>query len=198
MPKPRPATSATSGPAKQFGGSNQQSSVGLEIVSGSVEETQAFGERLGKLLRPGDVVALQGELGAGKTTLIQGVARGLGRDPASIKSPTFVLMREYGGETPLIHIDGYRLEGASQAAWLDLELIFSPDKITLIEWADRFAGLLPEDYIELRLAHKTTNRRSIQFVAHGVRSAQLIETLEQAVHSPQSTLHSKPEQAREK
>ena len=162
----------------------------IEVVSGSVEETQALGERIGRLLRAGDVVALHGELGSGKTTLIQGIARGLGRDPDTVKSPTFVLMREYPGEVPLVHIDGYRLEGAPAVSWLDVDLIFSPHKITLIEWAERFADLLPEYHIELRLTHKTTNRRAITAIGHGSRSAQLIVELEQAVHSPQSTVHS--------
>ena len=110
----------------------------LERVTSSVEETQAVGEQLGQSLRPGDVVALRGELGSGKTTLIQGIARGLGRAPESIKSPTFVLMREYSGEVPLIHIDGYRLEGAPAASWLDLDLLFLPRKINLLERAEPF------------------------------------------------------------
>ena len=104
------------GPANPVGGQNPKSEAALEFTSGSVEETQAFGERLGRVLQPGDVVALYGELGSGKTTLIQGMARGLGRDPDSIKSPTFVLMREYPGEIPLVHVDGYRLEGPPAVA----------------------------------------------------------------------------------
>src|SRR3990167_3938844 len=90
-----------------------------ELVSGSVEETQAVGERLGRWLRAGDVVALRGELGSGKTTLVQGIARGLEREPGSIKSPTFVLMREYPGEVPLIHVDGYRLSGGRKSTRLN-------------------------------------------------------------------------------
>ena len=146
----------------------------LEFITGSIEETQAFGERLGQVLRPGDVVALYGELGSGKTTLLQGLARGLGRDPNAVKSPTFVLMREYAGEVPLVHIDGYRLSGAPAVSWLDLDLVFAPHKITVIEWADRFAGLLPDDYLELRLAHLSTNRRRIGLSASGLRGRELL------------------------
>ena len=189
---PRPADS------DRRGGQNPKSAGSLEVMSSSVEETQAFGERLGALLQPGDVVALQGDLGAGKTTLIQGLARGLGRNPDSIKSPTFVLMREYAGDVPLVHIDGYRLEGVLAAAWLDMDVMFGARKITVIEWAERFGGLLPENHIELRLTHKTTNRRNICVIAHGARSAQLIEILKQAVHSPQSTVHSETQEAQEK
>ncbi|MDP3703616.1 MAG: tRNA (adenosine(37)-N6)-threonylcarbamoyltransferase complex ATPase subunit type 1 TsaE [Candidatus Omnitrophota bacterium] len=149
----------------------------LEIVTSSIEETQALGERLGRVLRAGDVVALHGELGSGKTTLIQGIARGLGREPESIKSPTFVLMREHPGDVPLIHIDGYRLEGAPSVSWLDLDLIFSPRKITLIEWAERFAGLLPDDTLTVRLAHVSTNRRRFTVQSAGSRSQAIVAAL---------------------
>ncbi|MBI4341960.1 MAG: tRNA (adenosine(37)-N6)-threonylcarbamoyltransferase complex ATPase subunit type 1 TsaE [Candidatus Omnitrophica bacterium] len=152
----------------------------MTFLSGSVEETQAFGERIGRLLRAGDVVALQGELGSGKTTLIQGVARGLGRDPGTIKSPTFVLVREYPGDVPLVHVDGYRLDGPPSASWLDVDLIFSPQKITLIEWAERFAGLLPEHHLAVRLSHVSTNRRRLQLVPFGERAAELAAHLEQS------------------
>ena len=144
------------------------------IVSSSVEETQAFGERLGRLLRAGDVVALRGELGSGKTTLIQGLARGLGLNPNAVKSPTFVLMREHPGAVPLIHIDGYRLEGPPSIAWLDLDLLFAPQKITVVEWAERFEGLLPEAAVELRLAHVSANRRRITLVGTTPRGRDMI------------------------
>ena len=160
----------------------------LHIVTSSVEETQAIGEQVGRALRPGDVVALHGELGSGKTTLIQGIARGLGRDPETIKSPTFVLMREYppgppaatagaGGEVPVVHIDGYRLEGPPAVSWLDVDLMFSPHKITLIEWAERFAGLLPDDILTVRLAHVSTNRRRLTLQSTGPRSQELLAGL---------------------
>jgi tRNA threonylcarbamoyladenosine biosynthesis protein TsaE len=144
-------------------------------MSGSLEETQAFGEALGRLLQPGDVVALQGELGSGKTTLIQGLARGMGLAPEAVKSPTFVLMREYPGPTPLIHIDGYRLDSAPQAAWLDLELLFSPHKVTVIEWAERFGDVLPEERIMLELSHISANRRRVSLAASSARGADLIK-----------------------
>ena len=149
----------------------------FEFVSASVEATQALGERLGRLLRAGDVVALRGELGSGKTTLVQGLARGAGCEPRAVKSPTFVLVREYPGPTPLTHIDAYRLTAAPQAAWLDLETLFSPEKVTLIEWADRFEGLLPEDHLELHLSHVSTNRRRITAAAAAARGAELVAAL---------------------
>lgn len=160
--------------------SHQPASRTFELLAKSVEETQRFGERLGALLKPGDVVAMIGELGSGKTTLIQGLAKGLGIDPAKVKSPTFIVLREYAGRVGLIHIDGYRVEDASSVVWLDLEWVFSPSKVTVIEWADRLAGCLPEERFELRLAHKTTNQRAITVIPHGSRATQLIDSLHTA------------------
>ncbi|MBI3011093.1 MAG: tRNA (adenosine(37)-N6)-threonylcarbamoyltransferase complex ATPase subunit type 1 TsaE [Candidatus Omnitrophica bacterium] len=182
---------------------NPKSEKVVEFLSGSVEETQAIGERIGRLLRPGDVVALFGELGTGKTTLIQGLARGLGRDPEAVKSPTFVLMREYppgppftsagaGGEVPLVHIDGYRLADARAVSWLDLDLVFSPRKITVIEWAERFAGALPEDRLEVRLSHVSANRRRLVLVPSGPRAAEMVTRLQQQskIQNPKSKISS--------
>ncbi len=168
-------------------GETAQPASGIEHISHSVEETRAFGERLGHLLQPGDVLALSGELGSGKTTLIQGMAQGLGLDSALIKSPTFVLMREYQGPIPVVHIDGYRLEGASAVSWLDVDLMFSPQKITLIEWAERFEGLLPEWHLDIHLSHVSTHRRRIIVVLQeGARAAQMVAELRQlATRNPQ-------------
>ncbi|MBI4354609.1 MAG: tRNA (adenosine(37)-N6)-threonylcarbamoyltransferase complex ATPase subunit type 1 TsaE [Candidatus Omnitrophica bacterium] len=150
----------------------------FETVTKSIEETQQFGERLGALLQAGDVVALIGELGSGKTTCIQGIAKGLGINPGVVKSPTFVLLRDYsGGRVGMIHVDGYRLEGEGQAVWLDVEWMFSTRKVTVIEWADRVAGCLPEDYVELRFTHKTTNQRVITAIPHGPCAAELVARL---------------------
>ena len=170
---------------------NQKSHSSFEVTSGSVDETQALGERLGRILRPGDVVALRGELGSGKTTLIQGIARGLGRDPKEIKSPTFVLMREYPGAVPLIHIDGYRLEGPPAVASLDVDLVFTPEKITLIEWSERFGELLPEERLELQLAHVSTNRRRLLVVPFGARAHEIAAQLKQARETTESTIENR-------
>ena len=159
----------------------------IDLTTHSIEDTQALGEQLGRLLNAGDVVAFSGELGSGKTTFIQGLARGLGRDSGTIKSPTFVLMREYPGATPLVHIDGYRLEGAAAVSWLDMDLLFSPRKITVIEWADRFVGLLPSEYVEVRLSHVSTNRRRVQIVPVGAHAQEIVTQLRNASQSPPSS-----------
>jgi tRNA threonylcarbamoyladenosine biosynthesis protein TsaE len=168
-----------------------------ELTTGSTEDTQAVGERLGRWLRAGDVVALQGELGAGKTTLVQGIARGMGREPGAVKSPTFVLAREYAGDVAVVHVDGYRLSGAPAAAWLDMELLVSPRKITLIEWAERFDGLLPERRLVVELSHVSTNRRRLRVTPAGEWPPERIASLREALKPGEAappTLHGAPEQ----
>ena len=157
--------------------SSQKASNTFEFVSRSVEETQRLGEQLGSCLAAGDAVGLTGELGSGKTTLTQGLAKGLGIDPGLVKSPTFILMREYPGPVPLIHMDGYRLNDAASVSWLDVDLIFSPKKVTVIEWADRCQDGLPEDHVELRLEHRTTHQRHVRAMSHGPRSQQVVAEL---------------------
>ena len=161
--------------------SRTEASGTFEWTSRSVEETHAFGERLGAVLSAGDVVGFIGELGTGKTTLIQGVAKGLGIEAHRVKSPTFVLAREYKGRVPVTHLDGYRLEGEPSIVWLDLEWMFSPRKITVIEWADRFEGCLPEDWLEIHLSHKTTHQRQISACAHGPRSSARLTAVRTAI-----------------
>lgn len=165
---------------------------GFELLSSSVEETHAFGERLGQALQAGDIVALHGELGSGKTTLIQGIARGTGRDPDAVRSPTFVLMREYPGEIPLVHIDGYRLEGAPAVAWLDTDFIFSPGKVTLIEWAERFEGLLPEQAVSIHVSHVSVNRRRFVVASDSARAAEVISQLQDSPMAATEQAHDTP------
>ena len=141
---------------------------GVEFVSRSVEQTEQLGEQVGRVLAPGDVVGLYGELGSGKTTLIRGIAKGLGLNPDMVKSPTFILLREYPGKVPLIHIDGYRLDGSGSAVvWEDPDWLFSPTKVTVVEWAERFGDWLPAERVSIQLAHKTTNQRAVQMTGHG-------------------------------
>ena len=149
----------------------------VESMSHSVEETQAFGERLGRLLAPGDLVALEGELGSGKTTLIQGIAQGLGINPHLVKSPTFVLMREYPGSIPLIHLDGYRLDDPQRVPWLDVELLFSPQKVTVVEWAQRFGEWIPAEHLIVRTAYVSTHRRRFTLLASGERAKKVLSQL---------------------
>ena len=167
--------------------SSQPDSSTFERVTKSPDETQAFGEALGRLLQPGDVLAFIGELGSGKTTFIQGVAKGLGVNADLVKSPTFVLMREYPGRIGLNHLDAYRIEGDPSVIWLDLDAVFSPRRVTVIEWSDRVAGCLPEEHLELRLAHKSSQQRTIQVTSRGLRFVSLLAALRESSQLAQDT-----------
>lgn len=122
-----------------------------ELVSTSPEETEAAGERLGRTLGPGDVVALVGELGAGKTCFIQGLVRGLGVTTHAT-SPTFVLINQYRGRVPVYHVDAYRTESLAELQDLGLPELFAGDGVTVVEWADKLLPLLPPGTIEVTIA----------------------------------------------
>jgi tRNA threonylcarbamoyladenosine biosynthesis protein TsaE len=116
----------------------------------SAEETQAAGERLAARLQPGDVVALTGALGAGKTCFTQGLARGLGVT-GRVVSPTFVLVNEYRGRMPIHHVDAYRTESLTELLDLGLDELFSGDGVTIVEWADKLLPLLPPRTIHVHI-----------------------------------------------
>ena len=120
------------------------------ITSNHPDDTLGLGEELGKLLRPGDVVALFGDLGAGKTTLTKGIAAGLGV-AADVHSPTFTLIHEHAGRVPLYHVDLYRLEHEEEVADIGIEEYVHGDGVTVIEWADRMRSLLPEERLDITM-----------------------------------------------
>jgi tRNA threonylcarbamoyladenosine biosynthesis protein TsaE len=120
------------------------------IVTTSPEATAALGERLGRTLVAGDVVALSGELGAGKTCFIQGLVRGLDV-PTRATSPTFVLINEYRGRVPVHHVDAYRTDRLDELMDLGLLELMGGDGVTLIEWADKLRALLPADAIQVHV-----------------------------------------------
>jgi tRNA threonylcarbamoyladenosine biosynthesis protein TsaE len=119
-------------------------------VTASPEDTAAAGERLAASLGAGDVVALTGELGAGKTCFVQGLTRGLGVQ-ARATSPTFVLINEYRGRMPVHHVDAYRTAHSTELLDLGLLELFDGDGVTVVEWADRAASLLPERAIRVHI-----------------------------------------------
>ena len=120
------------------------------VRSGKAEETERAGEALGHSLRPGDVVALTGELGAGKTCFVRGVARGLGVATGAT-SPTFVLINEYRGRVPVHHVDAYRTTTLEELMDLGLAELFDGDGVTLVEWAEKLRPLLPARAIEVHI-----------------------------------------------
>lgn len=136
------------------------------IETSTEEETAAVGERLATTLRPGDVVLLYGDLGAGKTAFVRGLARGLGANPEEVSSPTFTIVQEYAApRATLYHVDLYRLEPA-EIDDLGLEELMSGDGIVAIEWADRWAGR-PDDVYEVRLEDTGDERRRVNITAPG-------------------------------
>jgi tRNA threonylcarbamoyladenosine biosynthesis protein TsaE len=120
------------------------------VVTTSAEETEAAGERLGRGLEAGSVVALTGELGAGKTRFVQGLVRGLGV-ATQATSPSFVLVNEYRGRLPVHHVDLYRIQSVAEAQELGLEELFAGDGVTLVEWADKATTLLPPDIVRVHI-----------------------------------------------
>lgn len=120
------------------------------LVSDAPEETEAAGARLAAQLGPGDVVALTGELGSGKTCFIQGLARGLGV-AGRATSPTFVLINEYRGRLPVYHVDAYRTRSLAELQDLGLEELFDGEGVTVVEWADRLEPLLPARAVRVHL-----------------------------------------------
>jgi tRNA threonylcarbamoyladenosine biosynthesis protein TsaE len=146
---------------------------GTEMVSRSREETESLGERLGRAARPGDVVALWGELGTGKTVLARGIARGLGLDRGLVTSPTFVILHEHlEGRLPFFHLDLYRIAPADAegTGWREA---LEGGGVAAIEWPDRVAGDLPDDRLDVRLEHAGADDRRIRFEPTGPRSSAL-------------------------
>ena len=131
------------------------------FVTRSPEETRALGERLGAGLRPGTVVACIGELGAGKTCFLQGLARGLGVT-THVTSPTFVLINEYRGRLPVYHLDAYRTGSLTELTELGIEEMLHGDGVTVVEWADKLLPLLPARTIHVSISGLGDEPREIR------------------------------------
>ncbi len=137
----------------------------LRFTSNSPEDTLAIARALGAALRPGDVVALYGDLGAGKTLFCKGVGEALGIPPDRIVSPTFTIVTEHAGPVPLTHIDVYRLSGAREADEIGMRELLSGDGVCLVEWAEKIAELLPTDCIQVKFIILGDDRREIAVAA---------------------------------
>lgn len=148
-------------------------------ITFSEAETKNIGKLLASLLIGGEVLCLIGELGAGKTTFVQGLAEGLGI-PTPIISPTFVLVREYQGRLPLFHVDAYRLQGLTAdevQRQIGLWDYAERGGVVVIEWADLIAHALPDERLDIRFEHAERGRR-LTFLPHGERYRKLVKDLQ--------------------
>jgi len=153
----------------------------IEFFSRSPEQTRRIGMRLGGELKTGDVICLQGNLGAGKTTFVQGLAQGWGSIDA-VSSPTFILVNEYrraNGEL-IFHLDSYRIESLPEAEELDLESMFS-EGVLIIEWPEKLNELIPADRLWINLDHVQEEQRQMRFHAHGKRYDDLLDGIRQSM-----------------
>ena len=132
------------------------------VTTKGEEETIKLGEKIAKGLKPGDLVALSGDLGAGKTTLVKGIAKGLGvKDYRHVNSPSFVLVKEYKGKTPLYHFDIYRLNNLKDIEDIGYEDYLGGRGVVVIEWAKKMGRILPKKYLGISLKIKNHNQRII-------------------------------------
>ncbi|GIV97467.1 MAG: tRNA (adenosine(37)-N6)-threonylcarbamoyltransferase complex ATPase subunit type 1 TsaE [Herpetosiphonaceae bacterium] len=155
----------------------------IDVISHSPAQTVRIGERLGALLRPGDLVVLHGPFGAGKTHLIKGIGRGLGVAEEDVTSPSFVLINEYQaaadrGGFPVLHVDLYRLEsGSADFESIGLEECWEGHSLCLIEWAERAQELLPAERLEITLDHLSETKRVIRMEPRGRRYEEVLAQL---------------------
>lgn len=160
----------------------------LAFTARSPEEMREIGAKLGRAASPGDLIALVGDLGAGKTTLAQGIGMGVGLPANSVTSPTFTLVAEHlGGRLPLTHMDAYRLTNSTELHHLGFEdYLRQADGLIVIEWADRIADGLPADRLEIVLSEAPgiADHRLVALRAGGTTSERLLDMLaEQESHS---------------
>ena len=144
-------------------------------------DTERLGRALAECIPPGTVVALCGDLGAGKTRLVQAVAVACGVDRRDVVSPTYVLVHEYTGDRPIYHLDAYRLRDADEFLQLGVNEYFGPPNLVFVEWADRVIECLPSDRLEITIGVREGTQRTFDLRAHGREYAGLVERLREAL-----------------
>ncbi|MBS4210507.1 tRNA (adenosine(37)-N6)-threonylcarbamoyltransferase complex ATPase subunit type 1 TsaE [Bacillus sp. FJAT-50079] len=145
-----------------------------EIVTNETDETHVIAKRLGSLLEKGDVILLEGDLGAGKTTFTKGIAEGL-QIKRTVNSPTFTIIKEYMGNMPLYHMDVYRVSDAYED--LGFDEYFYGEGVTVVEWAHLIEDQLPPQHLVISLYHEGENRRKLHFQPVGARYEALCKEL---------------------
>ncbi|NOQ39941.1 MAG: tRNA (adenosine(37)-N6)-threonylcarbamoyltransferase complex ATPase subunit type 1 TsaE [Anaerolineales bacterium] len=154
----------------------------FEVISRSPTQTRRIGMRLGEMLEPGDVIGLEGNLGAGKTTLVQGIASGWGSYD-SVSSPTYVLVNVYRrlDRKQLFHLDAFRLTSPEEAIDLDIDAMLDQGPL-LVEWADRIEEALPEEYLWINMRFINDEQRDFIVHARGDRHKNLLERFREEVY----------------
>jgi tRNA threonylcarbamoyladenosine biosynthesis protein TsaE len=154
----------------------------VDFLSRSPDQTRHIGQRLGAALQAGDVICLQGDLGAGKTTFVQGLALGWGSQDA-VSSPTFIIVNVYrnGKDKQLFHLDTYRLESSLEAEELDLQTMQAQGPL-LIEWPERMERLIPRERLWIKFEHVDQEERRMTMSSYGKRYDDLLEILRRATY----------------
>ncbi len=147
----------------------------LAVTSRSPEETAALAKAIAEGLRGGEIIALTGDLGAGKTHFTKGLAEGLGIDPHTVTSPTFVLINEYHGRLRVYHFDTYRLDDSDALEALGCQEMFAGSGVCVIEWAYRVEDCLPDDRLDVHMEHAGPTERTLTFRATGSRHEACVE-----------------------
>ncbi|MEA2087730.1 MAG: tRNA (adenosine(37)-N6)-threonylcarbamoyltransferase complex ATPase subunit type 1 TsaE [Candidatus Caldatribacteriota bacterium] len=148
----------------------------LTIITKSPEETKKIGKEVGKLAKPGDLLAFYGELGAGKTCFIQGISQGL-EVKDYVTSPSFTIVNEYQGKIPIYHFDLFRLTNAEDILELGYEEYFYGEGLTVIEWAEKIELFLPKEHLKVDIKFKDYYQRKISFIPQGDRFNHFLEEL---------------------
>ena len=153
----------------------------MDFLSRSPEQTRRIGLRLGSVLQAGDLICLQGDLGAGKTTFVQGIAQGWG-SLDSVSSPTFIIVNIYrrNDHGQLFHMDAYRLDSTPEAEELDLDSMLAEGAL-IVEWPERMDGLIPAERLWGNIEYIADAEREMKFNAHGKRYVELLEVIQQAM-----------------
>jgi len=152
----------------------------MELFTDSLEQTQDIGRVIANSIQPGLVIGMNGDLGAGKTNLVQAIADGLGVVDEEVNSPTFVIIQEYAGRIPICHMDAYRLESHDEFLALGADELLGADNVCLIEWADRVADVLPLDRLTIELSVTGESSRRLKLVPSGPMSEDVCSRIQTA------------------
>jgi len=154
----------------------------MRIISQSASDTLKIGRSIARNVRPGDIICLSGQLGAGKTVLTKGIAQGLGIKKDAVISPSFVLIRQHKkASIPLYHFDLYRLQDTGDILGLGYEEYLYDQGVAVIEWSERLKSLMPQEYLHIKLCVKTDAKRALTFAAHGARYQALLKEIHENI-----------------